>query len=243
MSGMVRSPFVSAARRPRTNRDAVVTNREAPPCAESRDRRSVVTGEGGATPAGRPAPRGAGSRPREFEGVAPPSPVTLALDPERAANAPPRRRVTPRSATKSSFSKDFAVAPARRASFGHDSRPTDGAGSGADKGASSAPSAAGPISTPPAAIRTGCTSTAIARSTRRPGRAAVDGRSAAARLKRALAVGEPRARRDASIARCVEASTGRRGSGPGRRRRGLRRSPRSTSLPRREEPPHVRQIP
>src|SRR5450432_2209928 len=46
-----------------------------------------VTGEGGATPAGRPAPQGAGSRLREFEGVAPPSPVTLSLTPNAAKTA------------------------------------------------------------------------------------------------------------------------------------------------------------
>src|ERR1700675_3038881 len=46
-----------------------------------------VTGEGGAPPAGRPAPRGAGSRPRDFEGVAPPSPLTRPLTRDAAKGA------------------------------------------------------------------------------------------------------------------------------------------------------------
>src|SRR5712691_3666917 len=41
-------------------------------------------GRGGSDPAGPPAPRGAGSRPREIEGVAPPSPATPPLTPAGA---------------------------------------------------------------------------------------------------------------------------------------------------------------
>lgn len=57
-----------------------------------------MTDEGGATPAGRPAPRGAGARRRESEGVAPPSPVTPLLTPDAAKSAAspstsPRRNV------------------------------------------------------------------------------------------------------------------------------------------------------
>src|SRR5471030_275833 len=117
--------------------------------------RFCVTGEGGATPAGRPAPQGAGSRSREFEGVAPPSPVTLSSTPHAANSAA--------SPTTIGRRKVIVLQGLCGGTSGALLR-LDGRTTGPAEGPPTGPAdlqAAGPISTPPPAIRIGYRSTAI----------------------------------------------------------------------------------
>ena len=72
-----------SAARHRRERDAIT--RGSRPCGRAGC--SITMDEGGATPAGRPAPQGAGSRLREIRGVAPPSPATPLLTPDAANSA------------------------------------------------------------------------------------------------------------------------------------------------------------
>ena len=131
--------------------------------------RSVVRGKGGATPAGRPAPRSAGSRLREIGGVAPPLPVTRRSPPD-AANHAALPSCSARHNVPVFHGRCGGASGACLSSRPRNSGPMEGPAPGPP-----ASETAGPINTPPATIRTGCRSRAILAST--IGRQAPSGRA------------------------------------------------------------------
>src|ERR1700682_457126 len=110
--------------------------------------RFFVTGEGGATPAGRPAPQGAGARPPGFGGVAPPSPVTRLLTPDAA-----KRAASPSTSARHKVIVSQGLCGGASGALLLSDPRTSGPAVGPAVGPP-AFAAAGPINTPPATIRT-----------------------------------------------------------------------------------------